>query len=335
MAADAAAQLPDSAGAPAAAGGTAAGAGMAVFVRVPGLPDALCVELPSDATVADLRRGAQELAGRHQIVRLRYAGELLADESAALADAGIGPQAMVDAGGVRTLLDCHQHTMLAVVLSTAATTTAGLSLTFVERHRVCDGGDSYCIVRAVVPVSELEGLRVTGEAPPCAHKFFDPHIPEGEAPLWVANASAELLARDIKPDMQFRLVQAGFGSSSLLNTQDPEQANMDLQRILADSEFQRGFVKCHAQSVPPAVTIEVDPEATLEQALLQVAEQQGFKLMGEYHFFIMHAAARDRLGRTTRCGVASTMLPEGACLEWQASLRTLVEMIHLDDSSSS
>eukprot|EP01062_Namystynia_karyoxenos_P023386 TRINITY_DN19027_c0_g2_i7.p1 TRINITY_DN19027_c0_g2~~TRINITY_DN19027_c0_g2_i7.p1 ORF type:complete len:310 (+),score=33.54 TRINITY_DN19027_c0_g2_i7:75-1004(+) len=309
MAADSAAQLPDSAGAPAAAGGTAAGAGMAVFVRVPGLPDALCVELPSDATVADLRRGAQELAGRHQIVRLRYAGELLADESAALADAGIGPQAMVDA--------------------------AGLSLTFVERHRVCDGGDSYCIVRAVVPVSELEGLRVTGEAPPCAHKFFDPHIPEGEAPLWVANASAELLARDIKPDMQIRLVHAGFGNSSLLNTQDPEQANMDLQRILADSEFQRGFVKCHAQSVPPAVTIEVDPEATLEQALLQVAEQQGFKLMGEYHFFIMHAAARDRLGRTTRCGVASTMLPEGACLEWQEGLRTLDELICLDDSSSS
>eukprot|EP01062_Namystynia_karyoxenos_P023385 TRINITY_DN19027_c0_g2_i6.p1 TRINITY_DN19027_c0_g2~~TRINITY_DN19027_c0_g2_i6.p1 ORF type:complete len:300 (+),score=31.24 TRINITY_DN19027_c0_g2_i6:75-974(+) len=299
MAADSAAQLPDSAGAPAAAGGTAAGAGMAVFVRVPGLPDALCVELPSDATVADLRRGAQELAGRHQIVRLRYAGELLADESAALADA------------------------------------AGLSLTFVERHRVCDGGDSYCIVRAVVPVSELEGLRVTGEAPPCAHKFFDPHIPEGEAPLWVANASAELLARDIKPDMQIRLVHAGFGNSSLLNTQDPEQANMDLQRILADSEFQRGFVKCHAQSVPPAVTIEVDPEATLEQALLQVAEQQGFKLMGEYHFFIMHAAARDRLGRTTRCGVASTMLPEGACLEWQEGLRTLDELICLDDSSSS
>eukprot|EP01062_Namystynia_karyoxenos_P023384 TRINITY_DN19027_c0_g2_i5.p1 TRINITY_DN19027_c0_g2~~TRINITY_DN19027_c0_g2_i5.p1 ORF type:complete len:308 (+),score=45.72 TRINITY_DN19027_c0_g2_i5:75-998(+) len=299
MAADAAAQLPDSAGAPAAAGGTAAGAGMAVFVRVPGLPDALCVELPSDATVADLRRGAQEQAGDRRVGRLRFAGELLADGSVALADAGIGPQAAVD-------------------------TEAALHIAFVERTTMVGGqSETYSVMSKFIPATALEGLRVTGEAPPHLHPFFDMHIwiPEDEAPLWVEVSPAEAFAAGIKPGMLFRLGSDFFScGTSLLNTQDPGDANMQLVRIAADAQ-QGASIEFSTVSIPPVVTLAVDPDSTLEDALLQVAREQGFTLAEDSQFVSRARHVRDSestsqewLDGGMQCGDID--LPEGCVIEW-------------------
>eukprot|EP01062_Namystynia_karyoxenos_P023377 TRINITY_DN19027_c0_g1_i3.p1 TRINITY_DN19027_c0_g1~~TRINITY_DN19027_c0_g1_i3.p1 ORF type:complete len:283 (+),score=50.42 TRINITY_DN19027_c0_g1_i3:96-944(+) len=273
MAADAAAQQPHH--------GMHSGMGMAVFVHVPGLPDALCIELPSDATVADLRRAAQEQSGGRPVGRLRFAGELLAD-SAALADAGIGPQAKVD-------------------------TEAVVSLTLVEICTMNCAGTSYRAVDCILPVSALEGLRLTGEAPPQAHKFFHPALPEGQVPLWVDDAPAGAAEYGIEAGMLVQLLQPG-------------EANMELQRILADPQFQRDGVRCIATDVPPAVTVAVSPETTLENALLQASGEEGFTLEQEledrYDFFMITGESHELLSGTMRCDAVSTMLPEGACVGW-------------------
>eukprot|EP01062_Namystynia_karyoxenos_P023375 TRINITY_DN19027_c0_g1_i1.p1 TRINITY_DN19027_c0_g1~~TRINITY_DN19027_c0_g1_i1.p1 ORF type:complete len:288 (+),score=48.82 TRINITY_DN19027_c0_g1_i1:96-959(+) len=278
MAADAAAQQPHHG---MHSGGPATGMGMAVFVHVPGLPDALCIELPSDATVADLRRAAQEQSGGRPVGRLRFAGELLAD-SAALADAGIGPQAKVD-------------------------TEAVVSLTLVEICTMNCAGTSYRAVDCILPVSALEGLRLTGEAPPQAHKFFHPALPEGQVPLWVDDAPAGAAEYGIEAGMLVQLLQPG-------------EANMELQRILADPQFQRDGVRCIATDVPPAVTVAVSPETTLENALLQASGEEGFTLEQEledrYDFFMITGESHELLSGTMRCDAVSTMLPEGACVGW-------------------
>eukprot|EP01062_Namystynia_karyoxenos_P023371 TRINITY_DN19023_c0_g2_i2.p1 TRINITY_DN19023_c0_g2~~TRINITY_DN19023_c0_g2_i2.p1 ORF type:complete len:346 (+),score=59.37 TRINITY_DN19023_c0_g2_i2:91-1038(+) len=310
MAADAAAQLPGTAAAPAAAGREGAGAGLAVYVRVPGLPDALCVELPADAAVADLRRGAQELAGERPLRRLCYARQVLADDSVALADAGIGPQAVADA-------------------------ETALQITFVESWQY-SSGDSYSSTVRDLPVSVLKGVRVTAAAPHHAG-FHDPpnflySMPESEAPLFVDCAPAAAVAAGIRPGMMLLLRRTGYNRVSVLNARDPEAANAKLQQLPADPDFQQMGIKCIAASVPPAVTVAVSPDTVLEDALSLASREQGFRLREDAHDFLLcvrHESGITMqlvdlgsgitmpkgLDRRMRCGDLD--IPEGGFIVWQ------------------
>eukprot|EP01062_Namystynia_karyoxenos_P026967 TRINITY_DN20800_c0_g3_i5.p1 TRINITY_DN20800_c0_g3~~TRINITY_DN20800_c0_g3_i5.p1 ORF type:complete len:300 (+),score=28.15 TRINITY_DN20800_c0_g3_i5:111-1010(+) len=278
------------------ASGVAAGAGMAAFVRVPGLPDAICVELPPDATVADLRDGARALAEGRPVGRLRYAGEVLTDDSVTLADAGIGPQAVVDAEPLPLI-------------------------TFAERWRY-GSGDSYSFADRDLPVSVLEGVTVTG-ATPQQSRFLDTkaYVPDGEVPLFVEDAPAEAVAAGIRPGLLLRLRQTGYPTARVLGALDPETANAKIQQLPADPSLRRNGIKCITVSVPPAVTLAVAPDTTLKEALLQVSRAGGFTLSEDAHIFsvgVSHGgedALRPLLDPETLCGDID--LPEDGFIMWE------------------
>eukprot|EP01062_Namystynia_karyoxenos_P035714 TRINITY_DN26098_c0_g3_i1.p1 TRINITY_DN26098_c0_g3~~TRINITY_DN26098_c0_g3_i1.p1 ORF type:complete len:306 (+),score=55.51 TRINITY_DN26098_c0_g3_i1:69-986(+) len=281
--------------APPAAGGKATGAGMAIFVRVPGIPDAVCVELAPDATVGDLRREAEAQAEGRRVGRLRYAGEPLADEAVPLADAGIGPQAVVDV-------------------------EASVLLSFVEEFNQF-GGDSYKFANNCLPVSALEGLRLTNEAPPHV-------LPLGSGshlPVWVEAApAAEAVAAGIRPGMLLKVRNtAGRMIYYPFAEPTPEKAQAKLQEILQSPEFQQDGVQLCVLELPPVVTVAVDPETTLEAALHQAAEERGFKLEETEHEFKFYGpgvppgSGGSPLTRAMRCGDID---PSGTFIEWEDSM---------------
>eukprot|EP01062_Namystynia_karyoxenos_P020960 TRINITY_DN17955_c0_g1_i2.p1 TRINITY_DN17955_c0_g1~~TRINITY_DN17955_c0_g1_i2.p1 ORF type:complete len:313 (+),score=34.61 TRINITY_DN17955_c0_g1_i2:65-1003(+) len=286
--------------APRPVGGKQTGVGMAVFVRVAGMPDALCVELPPDATVADLHREAQAQAGERRVGGLSYAGELLTDGSVALADAGIGPQAVVDAG-------------------------ATVQLTFVEEMRDVSGFTFGRPMYAFMTVPELEGLRLTGQAPPHT-------LPSGRGrgrPLvWIeaAPTSAGAAGR-IRPGMVLRglevrvtgpdkIAQAAGGRRIDVAVSSPEAVHAELQRLQADRAVS---VRCRAElnleQRPPALTGAVPPGTTLAEALRQVAAQHGYELGKEERCFkLWSGSMRRQLNAAMSCGDINA--PVGALIVW-------------------
>eukprot|EP01062_Namystynia_karyoxenos_P023368 TRINITY_DN19023_c0_g1_i1.p1 TRINITY_DN19023_c0_g1~~TRINITY_DN19023_c0_g1_i1.p1 ORF type:complete len:401 (+),score=42.93 TRINITY_DN19023_c0_g1_i1:171-1205(+) len=278
---------------------------MAVFVRVQGIAEMICVELGPDATVADLRREAAAQVGQRRVTRLRFAGESLTDSSVALADAGIGPQAVVDAeGGVSALTFVEGwHSSCQVTFDTVeyqlpVSALEGLRLGYDTRpHARLLSEQCHELRRTPYPRCCVVRARYASESPGWEpllagrerqlrhpdhdqreHHDFDLVVPDTwhKLPRCIKAVPEEVSARlpRIEPGMHLELYETGDTDSLLPNpfaNTTPEEAQRIIRQIQATPKYAQAprGVQWRLNGVPPALTVAVKPHDTLMDAWRQ------------------------------------------------------------------